>query len=120
MKKLTALVLLVAIMLQILNRAVIYIDYYTNTAAFAFNCVNKAMPAMHCNGKCQMMKKFKEQEKKDTQLPDKRFVNDDVISSKTFFVSVIYSPNNGKAIYNSFRGGQLTDMPRSCFHPPGA
>ena len=86
-KQITAGILLVAISLQILNRAVIYIDYYTNTAAFAKNCVNKARPMMHCNGKCQMMKKLQEQEKKDSQAPERRSFNDEIISSKSFLVA---------------------------------
>ncbi len=119
-KQITAGILLVAISLQILNRAVIYIDYYANTAAYAKNCVNKALPMMHCNGKCQMMKKLKEQEKKDGQLPDKRSVNDEVISSKSFFASISYFSVTAKPAYNSFAGACITNMPRSFFHPPGA
>ena len=119
-KQITAGILLVAISLQILNRAVVYIDYYANTSAYAKNCVNKALPMMHCNGKCQMMKKLKEQEKKDSQLPDRRSVNDEVISSKTFFASITYFTQTGKPAYNGFRTGHVTSMPRSFFHPPGA
>src|ERR1700712_5525317 len=119
-KQITAGILLVAISLQILNRAVIYIDYYTNTAAFAKNCVNKARPKMHCNGKCQMMKKLQEQEKKDSQVPERKSFNDEIISSKSFFASVNYFSSDIHLTYNPFRECSTTQMPRSFFHPPGA
>ena len=119
-KQITAVILLVAFSLQMLNRAVVYIDYYANTAAYAKDCVNRALPMMHCNGKCQMMKKLKEQEKKDSQLPDRRSVNNEVISSKSFFASVTYFPATIKPVYNAFPVSGITSMPRSFFHPPGA
>lgn len=118
-KKITTLFLLAAISLQILNRAVIYIDYYANTGAYAKNCINKALPVMHCNGKCQMMKKLKEQEKKESELPGKRIGFDEVISSKSFFSTVpAFNPAICPA-YNLFTAGSLHNMPRSIFHPPG-
>jgi len=119
-KQITAGILLVAISLQILNRAVIYIDYYTNTAAFAKNCVNKARPMMHCNGKCQMMKKLQEQEKKDSQAPERRSFNDEIISSKSFFATLTHFSAKIQSAYNSFPESSTTHMPRSFFHPPGA
>jgi hypothetical protein len=77
-KQVTAVVLLAALSLQILNRTVIYIGYYANMAAYAKSCENKARPVMHCNGKCQMMKKLQQEEKKDSQLPERKSTNDAV------------------------------------------
>ena len=119
-KQFTACILLAAILLQMLNKAVVYIDYYANTAAYAKNCENKAIPLMHCNGKCQMMKKLKEQEKKESQAPERRSVNDEVVSSKSFFASVNYFFSGAKPVYNSYTDGRLASRPRTCFHPPGA
>ena len=31
---------------------------------YAKNCINKARPKLHCNGKCQMMKKMRKRKKK--------------------------------------------------------
>jgi len=49
-------------------------DYYTHMADYAKNCENKAFPAMHCNGKCQLMKKLR-QEQKDDQDNRERLIN---------------------------------------------
>jgi len=43
-------------------------------ADYAKNCENKAFPAMHCNGKCQLMKKLR-QEQKDDQDNRERLIN---------------------------------------------
>ena len=120
-KQITAGILLVAISLQILNRAVIYIDYYTNTAAFAKNCINKARPMMHCNGKCQAMKKLKEQEKNEHNLPGvKTNDNSDVLSSKSFFP---FLPSEQVTIHSikltSPRSiGNIINQSSDFFHPP--
>jgi hypothetical protein len=119
-KQLTAFLLLAAFSLQMLNRAVVYIDYYANTAAYAKNCENKAMPLMHCNGKCQMMKKLKEQEKKESQAPERRSFNDEVIAARSFFVSINYFFLASTSAYNIYSAKSTVDMPHSFFHPPGA
>lgn len=112
--------LLLAVSLQILNKAVIYIDYYANTAAYAKNCVNKALPLMKCNGKCQMMKKLKQEEKKDSQAPERKPVNDQVISSRSFFATLDHFSIDSHPYYYSFQSDGLVNMPRYHFHPPGA
>ncbi len=44
---------------------------------------------LHCNGKCQAMKKMQEQEKKDQDMPDTRSDGKfEVLSSKSFFPSI--------------------------------
>jgi hypothetical protein len=42
----------------------IRLDYLLNRASFVKNCENKARPALHCNGKCQMMKKSRIKKKR--------------------------------------------------------
>jgi hypothetical protein len=119
-KQITACILLAALSLQTLKRVVVYIDYYTGTALYAKNCENKGRPMMHCNGKCQMMKKLREQEKKDSEMPGRRSTDDETISSKSFFTSIHYFSPAAKTVYNFFIAYRLINMPRSVFHPPGA
>ncbi len=98
------------------------LDYIANTKAYAKNCENKAKPKMHCNGHCQMMKKLKEQEKNDAQVPERKYENKiEVLSSKSFFysleagVTIIVS----KAICFEKRY-PLKDISYDYFHPPQA
>ena len=62
---LSGIVLLFSIALQSFDKAVVVADYYLNPSQFAKNCENTARPMLHCNGKCQMMKKLREKEKQD-------------------------------------------------------
>ncbi len=74
--------------MQTFNRYVIIADYNINPQAFANNCINKAKPQMHCNGKCQMMKKILEQEKKEKKALEKKGVETfDSFCSKSFFAT---------------------------------
>ncbi|WP_189626171.1 hypothetical protein [Sphingobacterium griseoflavum] len=38
-----------------------------NLPAYLAKCINKDRPELHCNGQCVLMKKLKEQEKKDAK-----------------------------------------------------
>lgn len=120
LKSLAALLLLLAFSAQTFNKALIELDYYVNTSAFAKNCENKAKPMMHCNGKCQMMKKLKEEEKKDHQNPERKMDNkNEVVWSSSSFASIelkkIQVPVPGLANYISYCP---QTEPVDIFHPP--
>jgi hypothetical protein len=84
-KQLTAAILLLAFMASTFCQAAIVANYYTNTAAYAKNCENKARPQMHCNGKCQMMKKLQQEEKQNEENPDRKAENkNEIISINSF------------------------------------
>jgi hypothetical protein len=119
-KQITSILLLLAFAIQTFSGGFVVLNYYTNTAAFAKNCVNKAKPKMHCNGKCQMMKKMQEEEKKDQQLPERKFENKiEVLSSKSFFYSAAtaFSVIASKATTVE-KDYPLTDISYSFFRPP--
>jgi hypothetical protein len=103
--------------LQSFNKVVIILDYYTNTSSFAKNCENKNKPAMHCNGKCQMMKKIKEAEKKEQHKNDKKQTNSDWTFRNTNYiiVPVSFQKQPNKQIYLV---PSLADPSYGIFHPP--
>ncbi|MEO9011599.1 MAG: hypothetical protein ABI266_00150 [Ginsengibacter sp.] len=75
---------------QMLGGFMIEIDYYLRTASYAKECVNKARPMMHCNGKCQMAKQMLQENKNDQNFPQRKSVNNKIstLSSKTYFASI--------------------------------
>lgn len=76
---------------------------------------------MHCNGKCQMMKKLKQEENRDKQNPGRKLDNkEDVLSSRSYYATVHFRSTEIKTIYPSSVNGKAVDMPHSFFHPPGA
>ena len=121
LRQLAAIFLLIAFTGQTFDRSLITLDYYINNSAFTKNCENRARPKLHCNGKCQLMKKLQEQEKKDQQSPERKTDNkNEDISSKSFFTTLSFQKvdirRNFFSYYNtSIPTGTFSDI----FHPPG-
>lgn len=120
-KQAIAFIFLAAFVLQTFDRAFIVLDYNANIDTYIKNCENIAKPQMKCKGKCQMMKKIKEEEKKEKQNPDRKAENKNevLLSSKTFYPEIIALASTQKIKYTVV---QTTDilhkMPRSVFRPP--
>ena len=121
LKNFGALLLLFALLTQTFHKAVIVSGYYANTADYAKNCINKAKPQLHCNGKCQMMKKLKQEDKKDQQNPERRSSSkDEVLSSKSFFASIDTRVLIASFVFDGFSAGKPVKIAATFFHPPGA
>jgi hypothetical protein len=99
-----------------------YLSYLVNQSAFEKNCINKAKTWLHCNGKCQLMKKIVEHEKKEQQTPEMKLAGKtEVLSSSSFYA--ILPPSPIVIIlrqYINHEIGSATDQPSSFFHPPTA
>ena len=89
-KQSIAALLILAFTASTFCRTVIVLDYYTSTAAFAKDCINKAIPKMHCNGKCQMMKKLEQEEQKDQDNPERKSENKNEIFFANAFCSTTF------------------------------
>ncbi len=120
-KRITALVFLLTFAAQSFSAPFIVLDYYAHTDAYARNCINKARPKMHCNGKCQVMKKMKEAEKKEQENSQRTGgAKNEVLSSRSFYPSLI-NPElvNLAAVKNAaYCNVSVTDRPTDFFHPP--
>lgn len=76
---------------------------------------------MHCNGKCQMMKKIKQEEKKNAQAPEqnKQSKNEIPLSSRSYFPTITSSNiREANHFYTPSQSDREIKMPRSIFHPP--
>ncbi len=120
-KQLTAFIFLAAFLTQTFSRPFIVVDYYTNTKAYAKNCENRANLKMHCNGKCQMMKKLKQEENKDKQNPNRKGDNkDEVLSFKSFFPSIQIIVTTFKKKFPAIKASFAINRNSDIFHPPQA
>lgn len=121
-KQITTIALLVAFTMQTFNSVVIILHYYTNRDVYAKNCINKSRPELHCNGKCQLMKKLKQEEKKDQENPERKADNKNEITlfSKSFFTSVAILPvGSGTVIkFSPHSESKPVDRSFGIFHPP--
>lgn len=111
---------LIAFAVQTFSHALMVAEYYANPEAYAVNCVNKAKPRLKCAGKCQLMKKLEASEQKERQLPEgKRAPKNEVISSKSFFVTAVahqlpWQPVYPVSLLQAIPAGRVQEI----FHPP--
>lgn len=119
LKKIIAVIFLIAFATQIFSKVVIIVNFYLNQKYIAENlCVNKAKPAMRCCGRCQLSKKLNQEDHKDQQNPNRR-VDNEVLSSKSFFASYHCTITSEKVNLNSFYNTlKLSSRSAEVFHPP--
>jgi hypothetical protein len=107
---------------QTFSTWVTIIDFKINQNYIAAKlCQNRYRPQMHCNGQCVLMKKMRQQEKQDPNVPGsvKLKIPSTVISSRTFFSSIFNSlPPQRKAFFLFFNTGKPVDRTSPIFHPP--
>jgi hypothetical protein len=119
--KLIAVFFILSFFTHQFGKLAIVADYYANTSQYAKNCINKSRPKLHCNGKCQMMKKIQEEEKKEKEDAEKKnenkkdapiYLDQDVVKVNLFL------DLKGKNKFQSFNSSK--PISRSCqiFHPP--
>lgn len=118
-KQFSIILLLAAFTIQTFNKVVIVFNYYANTATYAKNCENKTRPKLHCNGRCQMMKRLKQEENKDKQNPERRIDNKDEVLffSKSSYNIQFYNIYFVTA-YPSFNCPPSKDVSLIQFKPP--
>lgn len=116
-------ILIVLVFTQTFSKWLVVAEYNMNRNFIVKNlCVNKAKPKLHCNGKCQMMKRLAEEEKQNSSNssngPSKSKLQELVFSnemSKPTLPLLTYV----KLRYNEEPPILKHDSPvSSIFHPP--
>ncbi len=120
-RQVSILILFTSFFVQSFSGSFIIADYYTNTKSYVANCENKARPQMHCNGKCQMIKKISSEEKKDQQSPERKDNKNDItLFCKSFPAFITFFYAQPSKLFSSKTACKEIKMPRSVFHPPVA
>ena len=116
------ILLFTALLAQTFSRSLAMADYLVNLETYKKNCVNKAKPMLHCNGKCQMLKKIKKQEGSNgTNAPAPKFNQIEVVlSSKSFFPSLNVISTHDITSFYTYNDEFSSNYLGSIFHPPGA
>jgi len=71
MKSAFAYLCLSLVLLQTFSRELLVVDFALNrTTITARFCVNKARPALHCDGQCYFAKQLKKQQQRESQAPN--------------------------------------------------
>jgi hypothetical protein len=110
----------ISVLAQTFSQGFIVASYYINTGEFAKNCENKDKPKLRCNGKCQLMKKINQQEKKEQQQYPLRKMSykNIVISSRSFFATILVMGFDSKIAYTLLNITNTVDRSSGIFHPP--
>jgi hypothetical protein len=122
MKLVLVPILMLLLLTQTFSKWAVVLEYQLNKNYISQKlCVNKVKPKLNCNGKCQMMKRLKEEERKDQQNQERRTENkNEVISSKSFFaVLVIVGEKAPRASFSRYNTSITRGIHSSVFHPPG-
>jgi len=119
LKILATIFLTVTIFIQTFSTFIIQADFFLNRSYIAKNlCINRDKPMLHCNGKCYLQKKLKEQQKQD-QSPVSKTERFDV---QPFFIPEIISLQNTVAVFQPTyfikNENKLSSFPHFIFHPP--
>ena len=113
---------MIAFLLQSFSRVIITGDYYLNTSTYAAKCENKAKVAMKCNGKCQMLKKIKQEDENEKKNPERRAENRNDLFINQFSIAVTSNTFSEftKQHFPIIADPKISDRPHSVFKPPAA
>lgn len=123
-RQIIALICLTAFIVQTFSRVFIIAGYYTHKAQYAQNCENRNKPASRCFGRCQLVKKLQQENRKEQENPDRKTLNKNEV--------VAFSGFNGAAEVTPYREtgnikksiplseGNSIDLSFGIFHPPQA
>lgn len=121
-KRIITLLFLGVWLCQLSGRYVVMLDFLINQAYISKNlCENRDKPQMHCNGKCHLAKKLKEEERKEQENPERKIENKaelfcEPITANTLPQTIVALPD---ILYPSPQSiGCPVDQPSSVFHPP--
>lgn len=122
MKFVTVPILILLIMTQIFSNWFVALSFKLNQDYIAKNiCENRYRPKLNCKGNCVLMKKLKEEEKKEQDAPAnlKLEITSIVLSSRSFFATaetpVFVLTASSRSAKNS---GKPVDRTADIFHPP--
>jgi hypothetical protein len=123
MKFIAATIFILLLLAQVFSKWLMVIDYTVNKDYIAKNlCENRRRPALHCNGKCQLMKKMALEEDQSNKTTSGSSVAKAPFSEVLFnaaFALTSLSTSASDSLYNDF---YLVAIPSyfhsSIFHPP--
>lgn len=117
-KQVTIFIVFAAFLLQTFSGEFIIADYYINRAVYEKLCINKDKPQMHCNGKCQMTKKMKEEDKKKQDNPDRNSTLKIDLFCQPINLVQLASFSTITRTYSTFSTPLIKNRSFSIFHPP--
>ncbi len=106
--------------LQTFQKSLILTDYVVNRAAYLKSCINKAKPKLRCQGRCQMMKKMQAEEKKESNVPERKTPQliDQYDQMNESFCNSLFYTSAISPVFIILTTGNPVKMPRQVLRPP--
>lgn len=120
LNRLLSIFLLVALISSNFSRLFIYAGFEANRSYIAKElCVNRARPALHCNGRCYLMKKLKQADEKEKkqEREEKRNQYQEALPVLPATQLTFKAPRVQKQ-YAAMPAPGLLQQPTSIFQPP--
>jgi hypothetical protein len=121
MKLIAGSILILLVMIQSFTSWIIVAEYTINKEYIAKNlCINKEKTKLHCNGKCQLMKKLVQEENQNSSSNSQT----GKIKMDVLFVQEVHSPSISNLIKEDtkFNAAYIVKQPsgsvNTVFHPP--
>lgn len=120
MKRIIAITIFIALLMQTASRLVIIAQFYINRDYIAKNlCVNRNKPQMNCCGRCYLRKKLKQDEKNSNSTS----LKNDKFQELAFFVPIrlkiiFIQWLNDKTYYLAREKFYQFQYSSNFFHPP--
>ena len=122
MARLLALLLAALVLLQTFSRELVVLDYRVHKERITeLFCVNKDKPALHCNGKCHLVKQLRKASDSESKAPAAGFskVKYEVVVPPIFRLAASVSGRPQPLRFKPAALGFYASAPgRGIFHPP--
>jgi hypothetical protein len=120
MHKLVASILLLAFLGQTFDQGFFYLDYLVKKKEYLARCENKSRPQLQCKGKCQMMKKIREQQEREQgEAPELKLAAKAEVIAPGLRIHVPVPPTlDTRHSFLPLNTGVVVDRSTTLFHPP--
>ena len=115
-------ILILLLMTQTFSQWIVVISFNVNRDYIAKNlCENRYRPKLNCKGNCVLMKKMKQEQKNEQNVPGniKVEIANIVLSSRSYFAAAeapVFNFNTAFSIPGN--SGKPVDRTVTIFHPP--
>jgi hypothetical protein len=119
-RNILAFILIISFVGQTFDQGLYFLGYLLEKKEYLKRCENTDRPEMACEGKCQLMKKIKEQQEKERgEAPELKSANHNEPGfSQDNFTFSLFIPESTTAQLFLHTIGSPIDQPTALFHPP--
>jgi hypothetical protein len=121
MKLIAGSILILLVMVQSFTSWMIVAEYIINKEYIAKNlCINKEKPKLHCNGKCQLMKKLVKEENQSSSSNSQigKIKMDVLFAHEVYLPSISDLAKEDTKFNSTYFVKQLSGSINAIFHPP--